>query len=137
MRFKKGSAGFTLLEILIVIVILGVVAGLAIPVFTSNIQKAQAQEAMASLAAIRNALQTYYVMQPAQTYTGASLSPAAAGFIGYDPTATAAGQTLHFTYSLNVVTGSTYTVTASNTAGTAGTVVIDQAGTVTRTGAYA
>ena len=133
MEQRHNRKGFTLLEILIVIVILGVVAGLAVPVFTSNIEKAKAQEAMASLAAIRSGLTTYYAMN-SSAYTSASLTPGN-GFIGFDPTSAAAGQTLNFTYALSGVTASVYTVTATcSTCTDAGTITINHSGTVVRSG---
>src|SRR5437870_3383994 len=109
----RNRKGFTLLEILIVIVILGIVAGLAIPVFTSNVMKSRAQEAYASLGAIRNAMATYWAQQTPNSYSGASLTQNTAGFIGYDPAVTSTGQTLNFTYALSNLAAGTYTVTAT------------------------
>ena len=57
MKVKKG---FTLIEIMIVVVIIGVLAGLAIPRFTKASRKAKVSEAKLVIKNIYQALQTYY-----------------------------------------------------------------------------
>ena len=114
------NKGFTLLEILIVIVILGVIAGLAVPVFTANIDKAKAQEAYLAIGVIRGTLVTHWAMSStdpgSRTYEGLQWEDAAApGYIGFDPNAAVAGQTLHFHYDLEEVTQATYTIVATCT----------------------
>ena len=42
----KKNSGFTLIEILTVIVILGVLAGLAVPVYVGQVEKARGSEAI-------------------------------------------------------------------------------------------
>jgi len=54
MKLNKKS-GFTLLEIIIVIIIIGVLASLALPKFFSTIQFAKSTEAMNALGEIRRA----------------------------------------------------------------------------------
>ena len=54
------SKGFTLMEVLIVIVILGVIAGLAIPSYTDQMEKSRAEEARAALYAIYTAEKIYF-----------------------------------------------------------------------------
>lgn len=135
MNLKRNRKGFTLLEILIVIVILGVIAGLAIPVFTSNIQKSRAQEALASLAATRNALVLYYATTGNQSYVGATLAN-----IGYDPNLVVGGQVHNFTYALSSLAATTFLITATCPVATCGagtnTVTLNQAGVTTRTGVF-
>ncbi len=53
--------GFTLLEILIVIVILGVMAGLAVPTYIRNVEQARAEEAKVNLYTIYTAEKVYKV----------------------------------------------------------------------------
>ncbi len=54
-------AGFTLAEVLIVVVILGVLAGLAIPSYTNSIEQSRANEAQANLNIIYTAEKIYKV----------------------------------------------------------------------------
>lgn len=132
MNLRHSKKGFTLLEILIVIVILAVVAGLAMPVFTSNIQKSKAQEAYASLSATRNAMTTYFGTN--STYATATFTN-----IGYDPNTAVGGQTINFAYTLAGLAAGTFTVSAScTTCGSAGNIItVNQAGATTTAGVFA
>ena len=52
--------GFSLVELMIVIVIIGVLAAVAVPIYTSNVKKAKMSEADAALGTIRTQLRVYY-----------------------------------------------------------------------------
>lgn len=126
---RKKSGGFTLVEILIVIVILGILAGLAIPILAAQTQRAYRQEALATIGQIRSAMATYYSLKGA-TYTGAEMTEDS---IGFDPTVTG-GQTPHFTYDFSVAPdGDVYTIRATSVTSPSMasglTVTMDQAGT--------
>lgn len=131
----KNKKGFTLVEILIVIVILGVLAGLAIPIYTTQVRRSYRIEALNHLSATRSALANFQSMN--NTYVGSTYgNPLSATAIGYDP-AVLAGQTARFTYAISGQTATTYTVTATGVAiaplTTADTVIVNQAGTITGT----
>ena len=66
-RGKK--AGFTLVELIIVIIITGIVAALAIPQFVSSTRDAQEATLAGDLAVMRNAINLYY-HQHGSTYPG-------------------------------------------------------------------
>ena len=51
-RLKQNKSGFTLIEIIIVIIILGVLAGLAMPKIVANIGRSRAAEAVNQLGTI-------------------------------------------------------------------------------------
>jgi general secretion pathway protein G len=59
---KKMSkkSGFTLVELIIVIIILGILAALAIPMFSSSSQDAKISTLKGDLAVLRNAVNLYY-----------------------------------------------------------------------------
>lgn len=58
-RTQKPRAGFTLLEVMVVIVILGVLASLVVPNLLGNKEKADRQKAISDIVALENALDMY------------------------------------------------------------------------------
>ena len=56
---KRNMAGFTLLEIMVVIVILGVLASMVIPNLLGNKEKADTQKVVSDIVALENALDMY------------------------------------------------------------------------------
>jgi len=55
----KGKKGFTLIELIIVVVIIGILAMVAIPRYFINIKKSQRGAAVTTLGAIRDAIMAY------------------------------------------------------------------------------
>jgi len=58
MKFKRR--GFTLIELIVVIIIVGILASVAIPMMRGNIEKAKKSEAQAIMGTIRVAQKAYY-----------------------------------------------------------------------------
>ncbi len=59
-KFFRNEKGFTLVELMITIVIVGILAAVAVPIYTANIKKAKMSECDAALGTIRTALRVYY-----------------------------------------------------------------------------
>jgi len=58
-RKLKNRGGFTLIEIMLVVVIIGIIVGIAAPKITGKIGKAQNVAARASLKSVETAVQSY------------------------------------------------------------------------------
>jgi prepilin-type N-terminal cleavage/methylation domain-containing protein len=69
---KKGvKKAFTLIELIIVVVIVGILAMVAIPRYFANVEKARRAEAYATMRSIREAIMGYYAataLYPAGTF---------------------------------------------------------------------
>lgn len=78
----KNQAGFTLIEMLIVIVVLGILAMIIIPQITVSTEDAKVSTLQTNLSGIRSAVETYYA-QHASTYPGRN-NTGAAGTTGTD-----------------------------------------------------
>ncbi len=129
--------GFTLLEVLIVLVIMAVMAGLALPSYTSSVERMRTTEAVEHLIAVRSAMQRHYMEN--SSYAGVTLNAFGTN-LDYDPNFVTAGNVRSFTYSFWAgPTANTYTLRARRIPDAACgafaptyNVLIDQNGVVTR-----
>ncbi|MCF7922359.1 MAG: prepilin-type N-terminal cleavage/methylation domain-containing protein [Candidatus Marinimicrobia bacterium] len=63
MNNKSAPNGFSLVELMIVIVIIAVLVGAAVPIYKHNLEIAKRSEAVASIGTIRNELRMYYARE--------------------------------------------------------------------------
>lgn len=105
---ERSQKGFTLLEILIVIVIVGVLAALAVPAYTASVEKSRKQEAYKNLGAVRQSQQRYWA-----AYGRYATGRNAYNQLDYNPSAVTPGNIMHFTYGAPSATVTGYRVTAT------------------------
>jgi len=84
----KNSKGFTLIELMIVVAIVGILAAIAIPNFLTYQAKAKTSEARTNLGAIFTSMTTYKAEQATDTFVGgnfftASWQPAGSSIYTY------------------------------------------------------
>lgn len=132
MKIKQKS-GFTLLEVIIVIIIVGVLASLALPRFFRTIEFSRSTEAFSGLQVLRGALERCYLARNFSYATCVS-----GGLAGLDVEDPGASPNAHFTYGLGSGSATGYTITATRTTrdgGTAGdTIFVTQTSTVVTRG---
>ncbi len=113
---KKGQKGFTLIELMIVIAIIGILAAIAIPQFVSYRQKGYNTQAKGELKSFYTACQAYFADHPdIGTTTDCTTAMVSDTFINA-PTVTitpAGGAMMNGTMANHTAGTSTYTIGAS------------------------
>ena len=107
-RVDYRQQGFTLIELMIVVVVIGILSAVAMPAYTDYVKRGKAAEATSTLADLRIKMEQYF--QDHQQYTNVSVAVLA-------PCSPGAGTTKYFTYSCTTQTVSTYTISAAPIAG--------------------
>ena len=119
-----GDEGFTLVELLVVILIIGILAAIALPTFLDQRSKAQDTEAKTAVRTAATAMKTYYT--DTQDYSTATV----AKLVAIEPSlAQGQGSTL----ALSGLAANAYTVTVDSKTGNKFNVIETAAGTATRT----
>ena len=104
MNIKQTQKGFTLIELMIVIAIIGILAAVALPAYSSYTDRAKASEVLLAAATCRNAVSEAYA------YGSAVPAANAWGCGENDNTTTAIGPTK---YVLGVVTSTAGVITVN------------------------
>jgi type IV pilus assembly protein PilE len=104
---RRREAGFTLIEILIAIVIIGILSAVAIPSYSSYVLRGRLTEAYTSLSVMQPKAEEFWSNN--RTYVGLPLPAATANFSykadltvsSYKITATGAGPAKDFVYTID------------------------------------
>ena len=102
------KSGFTLLEIIIVIIVVGVLASLALPRFFKVIEVSRGAEALNAFSVLRKSIERYYVARLGD-YTGVTFSQLDVEDPGNLPAT-------HFTYNILGANKTGYSIVASRNA---------------------
>ena len=132
-----GSAGFTLIELMIVVAIVAILAAIAYPSYTNYIVKTRRAAATACLSEYANYMERYYTTN--LRYDTSSATPTVANALPALDCASTAQTGNFYQYDFGTPTASTYTLTATpqgaQTADTrCATLTLDQSGTRTKSG---
>lgn len=116
MRMKRGSRGFTLIEMMIVIMVIGILAAIAIPSYQGHIRRTHCEDAKASLVGLGNAMERFRAQNG--TYLGAAAGGANTGTPAvYRAQSPEQGAT-QFNLVIGAATATTYSISATPQAGT-------------------
>jgi type IV pilus assembly protein PilE len=109
----RRQGGFTIVELLIAVVIVGVLAAVALPSFFNQIRKGRRSEAFAALAAVQQAQEKWRSSNP-QYATNTQLTAAPPDGLGL----TSGTPTGYYTVVLGSTSDTAYTATATAVSGT-------------------
>ncbi len=121
---KNKKKGFTLIELMTVVIIVGILASVAVPLYRGQVKRAMASEGAALLGSVRTAERVYYAEHGRYTDDKTKL--------GIDTT----GNKYFIDYTVELTGGGTgFTASTTGTGDAAGiTVTIDQDGNLTYSG---
>ena len=125
-KLLHSKKGFTLVELMVVVIIVGILAAVAVPLYRSNLKRAMSSEGIALVGSVRTAERVYYAEHDTYTGTWSDLGGSVADL----------GGNKYFTAAPTISAGTTtFVVTVTGTGDATGVVVtINEAGTITVSG---
>lgn len=134
----KRHSGFSMIELLIVLAVIGIVTAIAYPSYTGYVLSARRADAKASLTAFANAMEQFRTVN--RTYVGAGVGGATTGTP--DPTVfanrTPVSGTKRYDLSIQSASSNAFTLSAApvQADATCGTMTLDQDGVGTPAGCW-
>ena len=124
MILKRLSAGFTLIELMITVSIVGILVSIAYPNYQDSIMKSRRVDAQGALMGFANAMERHYTVN--NTYPSAGTTGI------YAATSPVDGGTAYYNLSISVSNSNSYQIQAAPTGAQAtdkcGTLTLDQTG---------
>ncbi len=110
---RRSALGFTLVELMVVVAIIGILFGVALPNYKDYVRRGSLSEATSALSDYRIKMEQYY--QDNRNYGGAACADGASApaWNTFKP-----GGRKNFSYECKPVDGQAYTITATGEAGT-------------------
>ncbi|MDX1588985.1 MAG: type IV pilin protein [Oleiphilaceae bacterium] len=123
MKHRQRQQGFSLIELMIVVVIIGIIAAIAYPSYQRNIEQTRRTTAQSEMMELAQGLERYYTSN--YTYVGASLR------FNTSPRGTPSAEAF-YDFALNSVSQNAYQISATpknaQSSDRCGTLTLDQQG---------
>ena len=122
----RTKSGFTLIELMIVIAIMGILAAVGYPAYTSAVKKGNRADAIDSLLSLAGRMEEFYMNS--DTYAGATINAAGTGTVGSNKTSDGL-----YTLSISSATAFAYSLTATPVSADSecGNLIVDSLGVKT------
>lgn len=115
----KRQAGYTLIELMIVVAIVGILAAIAIPSYNEQVSKSRRVDAQAALSGLAQAMERHYTENGSYLGAGTTSGNTGAPTI-FSTTAPLDSNNVFYNLTIGLATATSYVVVATPTGGQAG-----------------